>query len=107
MRNDSIKKILSEIDVITVDGKVSMAALLLFGKNPQKYCLNSRFKIGWFGDGTAELKTQDLIGGDLIRMADRVMDVLDQKYLVRPVHYDGMRRIEPLEIPEKGIREIL
>lgn len=107
VRNDSMKKILSEIDVITVDGKVSMAALLLFGKNPQKYCLNSRFKIGWFGDGTAELKTQDLIGGDLIRMADRVMDVLDQKYLVRPVHYDGMRRIEPLEIPEKGIREIL
>lgn len=107
VRNDSMKKILSEIDVITVDGKVSMAALLLFGKNPQKYCLNSRFKIGWFGDGTAELKAQDLIGGDLIRMADRVMDVLDQKYLVRPIHYDGMRRIEPLEIPEKGIREIL
>lgn len=40
-----------------------------------------------------------MIGGDLIRMADRVIEVLDHKYLVRPIHYEGMRRIEPLEIP--------
>ena len=94
-RKDSIEKVLSEIDVITLDGKITIAALLLFGKNPQKYCLIARFKIGWFGDSAGELKTQDLIVGDLIRMADRVMDVLDQKYLVRPIHYEGMRRIEP------------
>ncbi len=50
---------------------------------------------------------QDLIGGDLIRMADRVMEALDAKYLIRPIHYEGMQRIEPLEIPEDGLREIL
>lgn len=52
-----------------------------------------------FWDDIPEVKTQDMIGGDLIRMADRVIEVLDHKYLVRPIHYEGMRRIEPLEIP--------
>lgn len=76
-----------------------MAALLLFGKNPQKYCISATFRIGYFWDDIPEVKTQDMIGGDLIRMADRVIEVLDHKYLVRPIHYEGMRRIEPLEIP--------
>ena len=82
-------------------------ALLLFGKSPQHYCLNARIKIGRFGQSQAALMNQDLIGGDLIRMADRVMEALDAKYLIRPIHYEGMQRIEPLEIPEDGLREIL
>ena len=84
-----------------------MAALLLFGKDPQKYCLNARFEIGRFGNEAGELITQDLIDGNLIQMADRVMNVLSSKYLVRPIHYEGMERVEPLEIPENGLREIL
>lgn len=89
------------------DGRMTMAALLLFGKDPQKYCLNARFKIGRFGNEAGELITQDLIDGNLIQMADRVMNVLSSKYLVRPIHYEGMERVEPLEIPENGLREIL
>ncbi len=50
---------------------------------------------------------QDLIDGDLIRMADRVMEALDAKYLIRPIHYEGMQRREPMELPEEGLREIL
>ena len=89
------------------DGRMTMAALLLFGKDPQKYCLNARFKIGRFGNEAGELITQDLIDGNLIQMADRVMNVLSSKYLVRPIHYEGMERVEPLEIPDNGLREIL
>ena len=80
-----------------------MAALLLFGKNPQKYCISATFRIGYFWDDIPEVKTQDMIGGDLIRMADRVIEVLDHKYLVRPIHYEGMRRIEPLKSPRMKI----
>mgnify|MGYP004552751371 CR=1 FL=1 len=104
---DSIEKILGNLKLVADDGRMTMAALLLFGKEPQKYCLNARFKIGRFGNGAGDLITQDLIDGNLIQMADKVMDVLSAKYLVRPIHYDGMQRVEPLEIPEKGLREIL
>ena len=104
---DSIEKILGNLKLMNDEGKMTMAALLLFGKNPQAYCLNARFKIGRFGNGAADLITQDLIEGNLIQMADKVIDVLSAKYLVRPIHYEGMQRVEPLEIPEKGLREIL
>jgi ATP-dependent DNA helicase RecG len=104
---DSVEKVLKSLNLMTEDDKLTMAALLLFGKNPQQYCIDARFKIGRFGAGAANLIIQDLVDGDLIRMPDRVLDILDAKYLVRPIHYKGLRRVEPLEIPEKGLREII
>ena len=105
--NDSPEKVLSNLKVMTSDGQMTLAALLLFGKDPQQYCLNARIKIGRFGDSQAALMNQDLIDGDLIRMADRVMEALSTRYLIHPIHYKRMRREEPLEIPEDGMREIL
>ena len=105
--NDTPDKVLRNLKVMTPDGQLTMAALLLFGKDPQQYCINARIKIGRFGDSQAALMSQDLIEGDLIRMADRVMDALSTKYLIHPIHYKRMRREEPLEIPEDGLREIL
>ena len=104
---DSVEKVLKSLNLMTEDDKLTMAALLLFGKNPQRYCIDARFKIGRFGAGAANLIIQDLVDGDLIRMPDRVLDILDAKYLVRPIHYKGLRRVEPLEVPEKGLREII
>ena len=40
-------------------------------------------------------------------MADRVMEVLRSKYLISPIHYEGLQRIEPLEIPEDALREAI
>ena len=105
--DDSVEKVLKNLEVITDDDELTLAALLLFGKNPQHYCLNARIKIGRFGHSQAALMNQDLIDGDLIRMADRVMEALDAKYLIRPIHYEGMQRREPMELPEEGLREIL
>ena len=48
-----------------------------------------------------------LHGPVVLYVADRVMEALDAKYLIRPIHYEGMQRKEPLEIPEDGLREIL
>ena len=103
----SVEKVLKNLEVMTDDDELTLAALLLFGKNPQHYCLNARIKIGRFGHSQAALMNQDLIDGDLIRMADRVMEALDAKYLIRPIHYEGMQRREPMELPEEGLREIL
>lgn len=102
-----IEKVLRNLKVMTADGQITMAAILLFGKDPQQYCLNSRIKIGRFGKTQSALMTQDLIDGDLIRMTDKVLNILDAKYLIRPIHYEGLQRIEPLEIPEEALREII
>ena len=50
---------------------------------------------------------QDIVSGDIIRMADRVVEVLKSKYLISPIHYEGLQRIEPLEIPEDALREAI
>lgn len=40
-------------------------------------------------------------------MASRVMDTLKAKYLLSPIHYEGLQRIEQLEIPESALRELI
>ncbi len=35
------------------------------------------------------------------------MDVLKSKYLVSPIHYEGLQRIEELELPEDALREAI
>ena len=84
-----------------------MAALLLFGKDILKWCGNAQFRIGRFGVDVADLITQDSIACPLILMPERVIEVLRSKYLITPIHYEGLLRKEPLELPEEGLREIL
>lgn len=50
---------------------------------------------------------QDIVDGNIIQMTDRVIEVLKSKYLISPIHYEGLQRIEPLEIPEDALRESL
>ena len=66
-----------------------------------------QFRIGRFGRDEADLMFQDVVDGNIIQMTDRVIEVLKSKYLISPVHYEGLQRIEPLEIPEDALRESL
>ena len=83
-----------------------MAAILLFGKNPQQFVFGAVFRIGRFKTNT-DLLFQDEVKGNIIEMADEVMDYLRGKYMYAPVHYEGMQRVEELEIPETALRELL
>ena len=40
-------------------------------------------------------------------MADKVMETLKAKYLIRPISYKGLERMEPLEYPEPALREAI
>lgn len=44
---------------------------------------------------------------NIIQMADRVFDILKSKYLISPIQYKGLQRIENLEIPEDALREAI
>lgn len=104
--DDSTETILRNLDLIDDDGGLRNAAILLFGKRPSRFFACVEFKIGRF-KSESDLRNQDMITGNIIQMADKVMEVLDNKYLIRPIHYEGLQRIEPLEIPEDALREII
>lgn len=106
-RNMPIEMLLENLDLIDEEGKLKNAALLLFAKKPQRYFTSVRFNIGRFSGSESNLITQDVIEGNIIQMADRVVEVLKSKYLTMPITFKGMNRIEKLEVPEDALREIL
>ena len=106
-RDASTKDVLESLGLLDDNGNLKNAAVLLFGKNPQKFFPSAVFKIGRFGKDEADLMFQDVIEGNVIQMADRVMEALQAKYLVSPVRFEGMQRYETLEIPKEAMREIL
>jgi ATP-dependent DNA helicase RecG len=97
--------LLKNLDLMTLDGKLKAAAILLFGKNTMRYFIHSYFKIGKFGDSDADLKFQDTIEGNVFEMVDRTIRLLKERYLVSPISYEGIQRIEKLEYPEAALRE--
>lgn len=104
---DTAQEVLENLHLISDDGHLRNAAILLFAKDPQKFFSGIQFKIGRFGKDEADLIFQDVVEGNILQMADKVMELLKGKYLKSPIHYEGMQRIEPLEIPEEALREML
>lgn len=104
--NSTPEEVISNLGLME-DGVPCNGAILLFGKHPQRRFVTSAFKIGRFGSTNFDLLSQEIVDGNLIQMPERVMRVLDEKYLIRPIHYEGMQRIEPLELPEEALREII
>ena len=104
--NSTSEEVISNLGLME-DGVPCNGAILLFGKHPQRRFVTSAFKIGRFGSTNYDLLSQEIVDGNLIQMPERVMRVLDEKYLIRPIHYEGMQRIEPLELPEEALREII
>jgi ATP-dependent DNA helicase RecG len=104
---EDTRTLLSNLHLINETGKLKNAALLLFGKDPMKYFISAYFKIGRFAESDADLKFQDVVEGNLIEMADKVLEILKGKYLTSPIHYEGMQRVEELEYPEPALREAI
>ena len=104
---DTTEKVLCNLDLVTEDGKLKNAAVLLFGKNPQRFFISSRFRLGRFGSRPSDLIFQDEVNGNILQMADHVIWLLRSKYLRTPVRYEGLHRIEDLEIPEPAMRELV
>jgi len=101
------KTLLHNLHLVNDSGKLKNAALLLFGKDPRKYFTSAYFKIGRFGESDTDLRFQDVVGGNLIEMPEKVMEILKNKYLVSPIRYEGLQRVEELEYPETALREAI
>ncbi|MFY0252459.1 ATP-binding protein [Chitinophaga sp. 30R24] len=99
--------LLKNLNLMTEDGQLTNASILLFGKNPAKVTVTASFKIGRFGTSSHDLLYQDIIETNIFDMADRVIEILKMKYLIRPISYKGIERLEPLEYPESALREAI
>ena len=102
----SVAEILRKLRLLTRTGMTN-AALVLFGKDPGEFFPNLFVKIGRFGKSTVDMRFQEVCEGNLIHLLDDTMQVLEKKFLIKPVRFEGIRRIEELEYPVAALREML
>lgn len=103
----STEDVLHSLNLITEEGKLKQAALLLFGKDLKRFFVSADYRIGRFGENESDLILQDVVEGNILQMVNRVIDLLRSKYLISPIHYEGLQRVEQLEIPEEALREAI
>jgi len=92
---------------LTEKGQLKRAAIILFGKTPAKFYPNTFVKIGRFGKDDTDIKFQEIEEDNLIILLQAVLNQLNHKFLIRPIEFTGMHRIEKGEYPVSAIREML
>ena len=102
-----VEETLQNLNLLNGNNQPKNAALLVFGMNPLKHFTTAYFKIGRFGVSDDDLLFQDVVEGNILTMADRVLEILKSKYLISPIRYQGLQRIEDLEYPEEALREAI
>jgi ATP-dependent DNA helicase RecG len=92
---------------LTKGHKLKRAAIILFGKDPNMFYPNIQVKIGRFGKDSTDLKFHEIVEGNLIQMLEEVQNQLNHKFLIRPVDFIGMQRVEKDEYPIAALREMI
>ena len=102
----STKELLKKLHLITEEG-LTNAAVVLFGKDPSAFYPNLFVKIGRFGLNMVDMRFQEVCEGNLFQLFRDVMEQLEKKFLIKPIRFEGLRRIEELEYPVPALREML
>lgn len=104
--SDNMEEVLGNLR-LHKKGKLKRAAILLFGEDPREFYPTAYIKIGKFGASDSDLLSQEIVDGNIIELADKVMGILDSKYITATISYEGLQRQEKPEYPPLAIREIL
>lgn len=103
---DSKQRILRNLQLITDDGFLTHAAILLFHPHPNHFFYGASVQIGYFRSD-AELIYQDVLSGALIEQVDALEDIIFTKYLKAYVSYNGFQRYERFPLPKEALREAI
>jgi len=111
---DRIPSIVAEKDYQTIleklnlqeDKKLKKAAILLFGKNPQRFYPAAYLKIGKFLTET-DIQSSDIVEGNLFGQITNALEILRSKYLISKIKFEGIHRREILEYPYEALREAI
>ena len=115
IKSQRLPQVENESDVLQIFNNLKLAegdklkrsAVLLFGEDPRKFFIHAYIKIGKFGKTDDELLSQEVIEGNAFELADKTLEILDKKYLIKSISYEGLQRIETTEYPYPAIREVL
>jgi len=85
---------------------IKRAAIVLFGKDPSKFYPNLTVKLGRFGVNDADLRFQENEEGNLVQLLHEVPNQLNRKFLIKPIEFEGLQRVEKGEYPVAALREM-
>lgn len=102
----SVLEILDKLRIVK-DGKFKRAAIILFGKDPNRFFPNVQVKIGRFTGKDEDLKFQEIEEGNLVQLLENIPKQLNRTFLTRLIDFKGLQRIEKGEYPVAAIREML
>ena len=92
---------------LTNGKQLKRAAIILFGKDPGHFYPNIQFKIGRFADEST-LIHQDVIEGNLMKMLQDILEILEYKYIIRKVKIEGYSRVQQHgNYPRVALREMI
>jgi len=87
-------------------GNLKNAAMIAFGRKPEKLVTGAYIKIGFFRTDT-DLLFQDEVHGSLFHQVEKIMDLLLTKYTKASIAYEGLTRTETFDYPENALREAI
>ena len=103
--SDSRETVLGNLELF--DGPhLKRAACLLFSDKPERFVSGAWIKIGFFVTDD-DLRYQDEVHGSLVEQVDKVMAVLQTKFLKAYISYEGLQRLETYLFPLRALREAL
>lgn len=105
VREKDYKIILKKLNLIE-GKKLKKAAILLFGKNPQRFYPAAYLKIGKFLTET-DIQSSDIVEGNLFEQITSALEILRTKYLISKIKFEGIHRREILEYPYEALREAI
>ena len=103
--NETDENLLTAMGLLS-SNELKRAAVIAFGKEPEKLITGAYVKIGFFRTDT-DLLYQDEIHGSLFIQVEKTMDLLLTKYMKANIAYEGLTRTETYDYPENALREAL
>ena len=101
---------LAKLEAVSEDGRVSNAAVLLFGKNPQKYFSSSEVKcLHYYGTKVARpIPSYKIYEGGLIQMIDAALEFVMSRIDTEISEPDDNGRAKAKdELPRRAVREAI
>lgn len=96
------ENLLDKMDLVR-KGLLTRAAVILFHPEPGRIIGPCSVRMAML-DGP-DILYMDELNGPMILVANRAVELLTTKYMIRPVSYDGIFRTESSPYPEPAIRE--
>lgn len=106
-KNTPTETILRNLNLMNSEGKLTRAALILFGKDPKRVEFSAYLKIGKFRSSPTDLIAQDMLEMNAFELALQTIEILNIKYITRDISYKEGRRVETPEYPYDALREVI